>query len=152
MAGPAQKVVVSRKALDSRPQAWVLTTPESAVRSYLDWVSYAYRIGQSEVATATMSAFQEVRVDAYNQYNLENSKLLDQSLASITFGKPSTEATRVLVPAKEDWTYRYVSISEAGKTLKGPYKASYENTYTVVKAKHGWVVDNVAVKALGEVK
>lgn len=153
MAGPVQKVVISKQALANKPKPWVLTTPESAVRSYLDWTSYAYRISESAAATRTMSASQEVRVDSYVQLNLQKSRLLDQTLRSITFGKPVVESKRTLLPAEEHWTYRYVSISEVGKTIGGPYEASYDTTYTVVKnGKGGWVVDTVAVEAIGEVK
>lgn len=152
MAGPAQQVIVSRAALDARPHPWVLTTPENAVRSYLDWISYGYRIGDSTVTTATMSAAQEVHVDSYIQLNLESSRLIDQTLTSITFGKQSVEGTHTLVPAKEHWTYRYVSTKAVNQTLSGPFSASYDTTYTVVKTAGGWVVDSVAAKALGEVK
>ena len=153
MAGPTQRVVISKQALADRPQPWVLTSPESAVRSYLDWVSYAYRITESSVATPTMSDKQEVRVDSYVQYNLEKSQILDQSLLSITFGQPSAGATSTILPAKEHWSYRYVSLDQVGKTLRGPFTADYETTYTVVKNKKGdWVVDSVQAKAIGQIK
>ena len=153
MAGPAADVRVTQEAFDSKPQPPVPTTPESAVRSYLDWTSYAYRIGQSKVAAPAMSSFEWVRVDAYVQYNIQKKQLIDQTLKSIEFGKPSIEASRAILPAKEKWTYRYVSISEAGKTIAGPYSARYNTTYTVVKTKDGvWVVDSVDAKPIGEVK
>ncbi len=152
MAGPSQKVVISKQAVAAKPEKWDLSTPESAVRSYLDWTSYAYRITESSAATRTMSPEQEVRVDSYVQLNLQKSRILDQALASITFGKASIDGTRALLPATEKWTYRYVSIAEVGKTLEGPYDVAYETTYTVVKQKGGWVVDDVSVKALSEVK
>jgi hypothetical protein len=152
MAGPVVDVKITQAALDSKPKPWVLTTPESAVRSYLDWTSYAYRIAQSDVATPTMSAAEEVRVDSYVQLNIEQSRVIDQVLGSITFGKQSHEGTKTLVPATEKWTYRYVSIETAGKVLEGPYSASYETTYTVVKSPAGWVVDSVEAKASDEVK
>lgn len=152
MAGPVQKVVISKEAINQRPAPWDLSSPDSAVRSYVDWISYAYRITESSVATPTMSAHQEVRVDSYIQLNLQKSRILDQALASIVFGKPSVVATRTLLPATEKWGYRYVSISDVGKTIAGPYIVSYETTYTLLKDKSGWVVDSVAVKALGEVK
>jgi hypothetical protein len=137
MAGPVVDVNVTKEALDSRPRPWSLTTPESSVRSYLDWTSYAYRTAQSQVI----------------QYNIQKSRLLDQTLTSITFGKPSIEASRAILPAKEKWTYRYVSIATAGETLGGPYSASYDTTYTVVRSKTGdWVVDSVEARALGKVK
>jgi hypothetical protein len=153
MAGPAQKVVISKQAVASKPQPWVLTSPESAVRSYLDWTSYAYRITESSAATPTMSEAQEVRVDSYVQLNLQKSQILDQTLESIAFGPPSVGSTSTLLPATEKWTYRYVSIDQVGKTLRGPYTAEYQTTYTLVKNKAGnWVVDNVAVKPIGTIK
>jgi len=154
MAGPVVDVQVTQEALDSRPKPWVLATPESAVRSFLDWTSYAYRIGQSSVAVPTMSANWEVHVDSYIQYNIQKYRLLDQSLTSITFGTPvAKDASTTVLPAKETWTYRYVSAETAGKTLGGPYTADYETTYTLVKSDEGaWVVDVVDAKALGPVK
>jgi len=152
MAGPPIEVHISQETVNDSPEKWVLTTPESTVRSYLNWVSYAYRIGQSQVATPTMSAAEEVRIDSYNQYNLEKKRLLDQTLKSITFGKKSTGTTSTLVPAKESWTYSYLSAAEGNKSLGGPYSVDYTTTYTVVKTKNGWVVDSVRAKALGPVK
>lgn len=152
MAGAASTIVVTRAAIDSKPQPPVLTTPESAVKSYLDWTSYAYRIATSDVASATMTPDEGVRVDSYIQLNVEKSQLIDQALTSITFGKPSVEATRATVTTKEKWSYRYVSIQTAGKTVGGPYTASYDATYTLAKTPKGWVVDSVKAKALGEVK
>ena len=153
MAGSGVDARVTQEAFDSKPKPPVLTTPESAVRSYLDWVSYAYRIGQSKVAAPAMSPDEWVRVDAYVQYNIEKRKLIDQTLKSIEFGKPVVKAKTALLPAKEKWKYRYVSIEEAGKTIGGPYTASYDTTYTVIKSDKGaWVVDKVDAKALGTVK
>ena len=153
MAGPVVDVNVTPEALASRPEPWDLTTPESAVRSYLAWTSYGYRIGASEVATPTMIGYELVRTDAYVQYNIQKNRLIDQKLDSITFGKASVEGSRTLVPAKEKWTYRYVSIKTAGETVGGPYKASYDTTYTVVRSDKGtWVVESVEAKPLGKVK
>lgn len=152
MGGVNQDIVVSKAAIENAPHPWVLTSPEAAVRSYLDWVSYAYRTGQSEIATPVMSPYQEVRVDAYTQLNLQKERLLDQTLDSITFGTLSKEETHVLLPAKENWTYRYVSIEVAGETIGGPYTASYETTYTLVKSDGEWRVDSIEVTALDTVK
>lgn len=153
MAGASVDVNVLDSAIAAMPKKWVLTTPESAVRSYLDWTAYAYRIGQSKYAVPTMTTYEEVRVDSYVQFNFQKKRLIDQTLDSITFGKQSMEATRVLLPAHEEWTYSYVSIEVAGKVVGGPYKASYDTTYTVVKSdKGGWLVDSVEAKAIGTVK
>ncbi|MCE5204139.1 MAG: hypothetical protein ABFC80_08910 [Coriobacteriales bacterium] len=150
--GAAVEVHVTPEALADKPEPWSLSTPEEAVRSYLDWVSYAYRIGQSDVATPTMTPYQQVRVDSYVQYNIQKGRLIDQQLTDLTFGKPSVGTTSTLLPVRESWTYRYVSVETAGKTLEGPYSVSYESTYTVVKRSQGWLVDRVEAKALGEVK
>jgi hypothetical protein len=152
MAGPVVDVNVTPEAVASRPQPWVLTTPESAVRSYLAWTSYAYRIGASSVATATMTGSEQVRIDSYTQLNLQKMRLIDQKLTSITLGEPAIEGTRAVVRAKEQWTYSYVSIQTAGKIVGGPYPASYDTTYTVVKSGKGWVVDSVKVTRLGPIK
>lgn len=153
MAGPAVDINLTEDALDSKPAAPVLTSPESAVRSYLDWTSYAYRIGQSQVALPTMTAYQEVRVDSYIQYNVQQYRLIDQTLQSIMFGTPTVEETRTVLPAKETWTYSYVSIKNAGEVIGGPYEASYDATYVVVKNDRGdWVVDSAEAKPLGKIE
>ena len=152
MSGIPTDVHIS-PALAVAPTTLDLKTPESAVRSYLDWTSFSYRTAQSIVSTATMSAEEQVRVDAYIQFNLEKKQIIDQKLKTITFAAPVVESTATLVPAKELWTYRYVSISTGNKVLGGPYSASYDSTYTVVKAKNGtWVVASVLAKPLGKVK
>jgi hypothetical protein len=152
MAGPPAAVYIPQSAIDAAPAPWNLTTPESTVRSYLAWVSYADRIGQSGVATPTMSADEEVRVDSFIQYYLEKSRLMDQHLTSITFGTASTGATSTVVPTKEKWTYSYLSIAEGNAVVGGPYSASYDATYTVVKQANAWVVDSVAARPKGAVK
>lgn len=151
--GAAVEVRISEDALKNTPEPWVLDTPESAVRSYLDWTAYGYRIARSDVATPTMTPYEEVRVDSYVQYNIQKSRIIDQTLENITFGKPSVGTTSTLVPVKETWSYRYVSIETAGETIGGPYSAKYDSIYTVVKSADGvWQVDSAVTTALGEVK
>jgi hypothetical protein len=154
MGGPAVDINVSQAVLDAKPKPADLKTPESAVRSYLDWTSYAYRIGLSGAANHVMTSVEEVRVNSFVQYNAQKSRLISQTLDSITFGKPSVGTTNTLVPAKEKWTYSYLSIAVGNKAIGGPYTASYDTTYTVVKdeAKGVWLVDSVKAKALGPVK
>jgi hypothetical protein len=153
MSGAATEVVVSQAAVASRPAPWSLTSPESAVRSYLAWTSYGYRTATSAIASPTMGPEESVRVDAYVQLNLEKGRLIDQALTSISFGKTSVEGTQTLVPTKEKWTYSYISIKAPGGTvLAGPYPASYDATYTVVESGGSWRVYAVTAKALGTVK
>jgi hypothetical protein len=153
MAGPVVDVNVTEEALDSEPDDPDLSTPEAAVRSYLDWTSYAYRTAQSVVAVPTMTSYQEVHVDSYIQYNLQKGRLLDQRLTSVSFGDIVSQDGTATVPVKETWEYSYVSVSEAGKVIGGPYEISYDAVYTVVKNEAGdWVVDAVEATPLGEVQ
>jgi hypothetical protein len=153
MAGPVVDVSVSQAMMDTKPKSMDQTTPKAAVRSYLDWTAYAYRIGQSDVANSTMSSYEEVRVNSFVQYNVQQKRLIDQTLESITFGAPSVGTTSTLVPAKEQWTYSYLSIETGNRIVGGPYTVGYDTTYTVVKSDKGtWVVDKVDATPLGTVK
>lgn len=154
MSGAPVNVYIAQEVVDSRrPAPWNLRSPQSAITSYLAWVSYAYRIGNSQVATPTMTSYEEVRMDSYCQYNLENKRLLDQKLDSISFGKASKTATATLVPVKESWTYSYLSVDKGNPVIGGPYRIDYQSTYKVVKNAAGqWIVDSVNAKALGTLK
>lgn len=153
MAGPEVDVNIAQSVIDDKPAAPVLTDPESAVRSYLAWTTYAYRTSQSQAAMPTMTTYEEVRVDAYVQYNLQQYRLLDQTLDTITFGDITVEGDTATVIAHEEYTYSYLSVGEGNDVIGGPFKASYDVTYTVVKNDAGnWVVDKVDAKALGTVE
>jgi hypothetical protein len=153
MGGPPVEVNVSQAVLDAKPKPPVQTTPESAVRSYLDWTTYAFRIGVSAVATPTETGPEDVRVDSYIQINLQRARVIDQKLESITFGKQSVGSTSTLVPAKEKWTYSYLSIASGNALLSGPFTVRYDSTYTVVKDSKGvWLVDSVKATPLDTVK
>jgi hypothetical protein len=130
-----------------------LSTPVAAVRSYLDWVSYAYRVGDSDVASETMTAEELVRVDAYIQYNRQQGRLLDQKLVAFAPGHASVEGTRVVLPAREAWRYSYPPTAESTGSVTPTYTASYDATYTVVsKGPKRWVVASVEARPHGEVK
>ena len=64
----------------TQPDPADLTTPEAAVVSYLDWVSYAYLLSDSSVATQTMTPWEEVRVDSYIELNRQQGRGIEQSL------------------------------------------------------------------------
>lgn len=149
--GVVVTVRVTPEMLATKPASLVLKTPELAVRSYLDWISYAYRIGDSDVAKPVMGAMEEVRINSYVQLNLqEHNRVIDQRLESIEFGTPiSRDASTTIIPAKEKWVYSWVSVQEAGKVIGGPFMASYDTTYTVVrKSGTEWVVDSVQATKL----
>jgi hypothetical protein len=152
MAGAQEDVHVSASAIAAQPANSKYDTPEDAIRSYLDWTSYVYRIGQSDAATPAMSASEYIRVDAYNQYNLQEKRLIDQQLTSIVFGKPSVSTSSTVVPAHEVWSYKYLAITQGNPVSGGPYTATYDTTYTVIKKNGKWLVDSVTAKAKGTVK
>ena len=127
-----------------------LATPESAVRSYLDWVSFSYRMANSEIPTATMTPEEGVRVDAYIQLNRMQGRGIDQKLVSFEVRSVSEGATNALLAVTETWQYRYFSL-ETLEYLTGVLSASYETTYTLVRSEAGWLVDSVEATPGGEV-
>jgi len=129
-----------------------LATPEAAVRSYLDWISYAYRIAVSDVASHTMTPEEGVRVDSYVQFNLQQrSRRINQQIVEFKLRNQSAETSRATLAATEKWQYGY--LSPGGERSTSPtYTTSYETTYTLVKVPAGWVVDSVEAKPLEEVK
>jgi hypothetical protein len=129
-----------------------LASPESAVSSYLDWTSYAYAIGNSDVASNTMGANEEVRVNSFVQLNKEKKRRISQILASFKARPASVEDTRATLEAEEVWNYRYLS-ADGARAISETYTASYETTYHVVLVKPGtWVVDSVEALPLDEVR
>ncbi|MBN2840010.1 MAG: hypothetical protein JXP37_03530 [Coriobacteriia bacterium] len=125
-----------------------LTTPEAAVRSYLDWVSYAYRMANSDIPAATMTPGELVRVDAYIQLNRMDGKGIDQELTSCEVRSASQEATGAVVSATEEWRYRYFSLESLAYASE-PVAISYDTTYTLVASDEGWLVDRVEATPTG---
>ena len=143
--GLVTNIAVTDEMRNSKPLPQKLDNPTDAVRSYLDWVSYAYRMGDSNLAAPMATGSEFVRVDAYVQWNLqEKSRLLDQELVSLQFGSPVVTGAKASVPATEKWTYRYLSTTEAGKQLGDPESIDYATTYHLVRNQAGdWQVDSI---------
>lgn len=134
------------------PDAADLTSPETAVRSYLDWVSYAYRTAVSDVASHTMSPEEAVRVDSYLQYNLaERNRRIDQQLVRLRVREQAEKDARAELSATEQWEYRYLT-SDGGRSTSPTHAVSYETTYTLVRTAQGWVVDSVEATPLDDVQ
>lgn len=150
MAGAPKDVMVSREAIESTPTAPVLDTPESAVRSYLDWISYGYRTAQPRFAEPTMTEAEMVRVDAYNEYNIQKDRIINQTLDSVVFGDIEITGSSATVATEEEWTYWYVPVATPNTILSGPFKAEYNAVYTLVKSDSGWLVDSLDAERLGE--
>ncbi len=132
------------------PPAPVLSTPQKAVLSYLDWITFAYRILDSDVASKTFSPYEEVRVNSYVMYNVEKRRAIDQQLVHFDVKKVTTKGSTATVDAKETWIYRYIDIDTG--YYKGPQRnAIYTTKYTVVKqpGNKGWIVDSVDAESIG---
>lgn len=132
------------------PDAPVLTTPEEAVRSYTDWISYAYRILDSEIATHAFSPFEEVNVNSYVQYNLMENRAIEQALADASYKRVRSNEGTVTLVGQEFWRYRYID-PQRQRYLTPPMEASYDITYTVVRQPDGrWLVDKVLAERRDE--
>ncbi len=162
-------VNVQRPPEPQKPAATNLTTPEDAVRTYLDYVTYAYRLGRSDVASQAMAPEEFARVDSYIRYDRSQQRAIEQRLQSISFGAsvPGTRtadstATAMLLPAHETWTYRYIDLTTGG--YKGAAKsATLDATYTLVPLSAvsvpwktpghpGWLVAAVEATAAAKAK
>lgn len=142
-ARPAEPVV---------PAPPVLTDPISAVRSYTRWISYAYRVANSDVATHAFSLYEEVRVNSYIQYNLLEKRALEQTLVAGEYRVVSAGETTATVAGVEHWRYRYIT-PDGRRYLSPEYTATYDITYTVIyEPPKGWVVDRALAKPRGVVK
>lgn len=134
------------------PPPPMLTRPESAVYSYLLWISLSYRVLDSEVSSATYDEYEEVRVDSYVQkMKTEDLRAIEQTLTSFKIKETFAEEDSATVIASESWVYRYIS-TKTGRYMTEPYEASYDTTYTLVRKPAGWVVHKVAATARGKVK
>jgi hypothetical protein len=129
-----------------------LKTPGSAVRSYLAWTTLAYRMANSDAASLTTTPMYGVHIDSYIELNREQgNKGIDQTLTRFVVRSESKEGTRAVVAAKEDWVYRYFSLSDQRYTSPR-YTVSYDTTYTLVRSQAGWQVDDVQATPLTPVK
>jgi hypothetical protein len=134
-----------------QPKAIDLSTPDKAVATYLEYVSYAYRKANSDVASTAIGPDEVVRVDSYIEYNREKDRGLEQMLTKFTKLSESRVSTQQVITAREDWRYRYFALSTAAYVTP-MYTASYDTTYTVVRAITGWQVDKVEAKPLTPVQ
>lgn len=123
------------------------STPESAVRSYLAWTSYAYVVGESDVASKAVDPYELVHVDSYIEYNRENgAQAIYQILEDFRIRGTSTEGTHTLLAASEKWRYRYFSLKD--QSWLGPVRqTSYVTTYTLFPVEDGFIVGGVEASA-----
>lgn len=134
------------------PPPWELSRPGAAVQSFLYWISLAYRVANSDVASQTFTPFEEVRVNSYVQYNLEQKRAIDQKLTAFAIKSVTTKENTATVTTREEWLYRYIS-TVTGRYQGPTHTATYDATYTVVLGKDSlWRVDKVDAKSIGKVE
>lgn len=128
------------------------SSPKAAVLTYLDYTRFAYRMANSDLASAAASPYEGVHVDSYIELNREKDQGIEQQLTKFAERSQSKEGTRVVFAASEEWRYRYFTLSS--KVYATPmYTTAYETTYTLVaRPRGGWYVDSVDAKALTTVK
>jgi hypothetical protein len=143
---------VETAARPDTPAAPDLATPDAAVRSYLEWTSFSYRMANSELATLTCTPEWGVHIDSYIQLNRqEEQRGIDQLLTKFEKRSESAEGTRAVLVAYEEWDYRYFSLADE-RYISPAYKASYDTTYTLVSDGGRWLVDDVAATPLTPLK
>jgi hypothetical protein len=132
------------------PAPPMLKDPRTAVYSYLLWISYAYRVLNSDVASRTFDPFEEVRVNSYVMYNFQEGRAIDQRLLVAKIKSWRSAGSTATVSMHEEWVYRYISTATGTYTTPA-LNASYETTYTVVrqKGRGDWVVHSVEATSSG---
>lgn len=127
------------------------STPEGAVRAYLDGITYTYRMANSDAASDTMTPYEYVRVDAYVELNRQEGRALEQMLTTFEVRDTVAGEPTATVTTYEEWAYRYFSV-DSMKYVSEEATANYDANYTVVKQADAlWLVDKVNVTPLGEV-
>lgn len=134
-----------------QPPPPALKDPRTAVYSYLLWISYAYRVLNSDVASKTFDPYEEVRVNSYVMYNFQEGRAIDQRLLDAKLRDWESKGDTATVSMSESWVYRYIS-TKTGKYTTPALNASYDTTYTVVKLKNDWVVHSVEATSSAPVK
>lgn len=148
-ASPPEESTADRVKPAEKPAAPDLSTPESAVRAYTDWISYSYRTLDSDAASPTCSPAEAVRVDSYVEYNRQQGRAIEQQLVSAEYEPVLIGSSKATVTGSEQWEYRYLDPA-ATAYLGSTRAASYEVTYTVVpKGPSTWVVDSVRASSPG---
>lgn len=128
-----------------------LSTPQAAVKTYIAYTDYAYRLANSDEASKAATPYEGVRVDSYIELNREKDRGIEQLPLSAQSRSVSREGTHTLLAFTELWRYRYFSLSSRTYT-SSVLTATYDATYTVVHDKQGWLVDHVDATALTPVQ
>lgn len=131
------------------PAPVVNSDPEAAVRSYLSWITLAYRILNSDVASPTFTPDEEVRVNSYVEFNRQQGRAIDQRLADFEVTNLESAGSTATIAARETWHYRYIS-TQSGEYDGESHTVSYDTTYTVISDMTGaWRVASVQASPIG---
>ncbi|NTU72059.1 MAG: hypothetical protein HGB10_09615 [Coriobacteriia bacterium] len=134
-----------------QPPPPALKDPRTAVYSYLLWISYAYRVLNSDVASFTFTPEEEVRVNSYVMYNFQEGRAIDQRLLVANIKSSKSKGDTATVAMHEEWIYRYIS-TQTGTYTSEPLEAAYDTTYTLVRQDGNWLVHSVAATSSAGIK
>lgn len=147
-AGPSADTVGPPPKVTVPPD---LSTPERSVQTYLEYVTLAYRMLNSEATSETATDAENVRIDAYIELSRQENRGIEQKLRGLEARTVSADGTAT-VATEEDWTYRYFS-PQTLRYSSPAYEITYDATYTVVRQPDDtWLVDSVEATPRGELK
>jgi hypothetical protein len=147
-AESSQSVFPASPKPAEQPPPPALADPRTAVYSYLLWISYAYRVLNSDVASRTFDPSEETRVNSYVQYNFQEGRAIDQRLLVAKLKSWESVGSTATVSMHEEWAYRYIS-TKTGEYTTPALNAAYETTYTLVRQGNNWLVHSVEAKPTG---
>ena len=122
------------------------TTPEEAIRTYLEWLTYSYRHMKSDVATQTMTPDLARRVEYYITMNAAQNQALNQRLDSLEFIDTEIHGEVATVETREAWTFNYLALDTG--TFGDPVVAHYKVIYTVLLIDGVWRVQSANAEEL----
>jgi len=115
-------------------------TPQEAVETYLEWLTYSYRNMDSEIATPTMTPDLARRVSYYITMNAADGNALNQRLDSFSIKDTEINDTIATVTTEETWTFNYLSLETGNFTT--PVVESYRVSYIVLLIDGRWIVQS----------
>lgn len=132
----------AKPAPSQSPPPPMLRDPQTAVYSYMLWISYAYRTLNSNLTSQAYDSYQDIRVGSYVDYNRQEKQALDQRLLVAKVKSARSVGDTATVAVHEEWAYRYIDIT-TGQYKTPVTNISYETTYTVVRLNNNWMVHSV---------
>lgn|GEM_PF-2684805 len=117
------------------------STPEEAVETYWEWLTYSYRYMESDIASPTMTPDLAQRVSYYITMNAADRKALNQRLDSFEVLQSDVEDVLATVTTRETWTFNYLSLDTG--TFDEPVTEEYQVKYTVLLVDGYWRVQSV---------